>query len=131
MTREKRERFYQAYLETGDARQAAEKAGYSPSYGAAFLKRPEVAARLQERAEAKAARSPAEEAAEEVLHFFAELMRGERCFPVYDKDGQCSWQTPPLKDRLHAAELLGKHYRLFSGEPLNSDPLELTVELLE
>jgi hypothetical protein len=37
-------------------------------------------------------------------------MRGEVSIPVYDKEGNCIMQEPPLKERLRAAEILGRYY---------------------
>lgn len=94
-------RFADAYLETGDAARAAEKAGYSARYGPRALKLPEVAAYLDQRGEELRRERVA--STDEVLEYLTGVLRGG--------GGQGA---------MKAAELLGKRFGLFSerGEEL-------------
>lgn len=93
--------FCDYYLQSGNATEAAKKAGYSErtaySIGEENLKKPEINKYLAEHG--KKAHKERIATAEEVIEFLTETMRD-------DEVGR--------KDRLKAAELLGKRYALFT-----------------
>ena len=94
--------FADYYIETGNATEAAKRAGYSEktacSTGYENLRKPEIAAYIAERTK------PTEEkriaTGDEVMEFFTRVMKGEI------KD---AFDLPPsLQDRLNAAKELAK-----------------------
>lgn len=124
---EKQKRFADFYIKFGNATEAAKKAGYSVktaySLGSENLSKPEIKAYIDSRI-AKADKKRIA-SADEVLEFLTKAMQGkfkEECVAVEGEGYGCSKAkivkkaiTP--KDRLKAAELLGKRFRLFVDEP--------------
>lgn len=98
---QRQQAFCDYYLQTGNATEAAKKAGYSEktaySIGTENLKKPEIQKYLESRV--KKAHTERIATAEEILEFLSETVRCEDCI---------------RKDRLKAAELLGKRYALFT-----------------
>ena len=94
-----------AYLESGDGKAAAIKAGYSPRSavvtGSEMLLRPNVGAKLKELAAAKEARKTYEIASgQEVMEYFTQVMQGK----IQDQFGL----EAPLSERTKAAIELAK-----------------------
>lgn len=124
---ERQRRFVEAFIETGNAAEAARRAGYSKktaySIGNENLKKPEIKyaidRRMKEIEEGKTA-TP-----EEIIQFLSQSMRGEIIEEVVAVEGcgdGCSSavivkKQIGAKDRLKAAELLLKRY-----------PMKLDVE---
>ena len=104
----KQKAFADYYIETGNATEAAKRAGYSKktsySIGNENLKKPEVLSYIEERMQEIEDNRIAK--GDEVLKYLTGVMRGE----VKDQFGL----DPSLQDRTKAAELLGKRYRLFT-----------------
>lgn len=104
----KQKAFADYYIETGNATEAALRAGYSKktsySIGNENLKKPEVLSYINERMQEIEDNRIAK--GDEVLKYLTGVMRGE----VKDQFGL----DPSLQDRTKAAELLGKRYRLFT-----------------
>lgn len=104
---EKQKAFCDYYIETGNATEAAIKAGYSKKtakvIGSENLTKPYLKQYIDERL----AKIEDERIAkgEEVLQYLTKVMRGEE----KDQFGL----DASLQDRTKAAELLGKRYRLF------------------
>lgn len=104
---EKQKAFCDYYIETGNATEAAIKAGYSKKtakvIGSENLTKPYLKQYIDERLtkieDARIAKG------EEVLQYLTKVMRGEE----KDQFGL----DASLQDRTKAAELLGKRYRLF------------------
>ncbi|MDU7086188.1 MAG: terminase small subunit [Clostridium sp.] len=104
---EKQKAFCDYYIETGNATEAAIKAGYSKKtakvIGSENLTKPYLKQYIDERLakieDARIAKG------EEVLQYLTRVMRGEE----KDQFGL----DAALQDRTKAAELLGKRYRLF------------------
>lgn len=104
---EKQKAFCDYYIETGNATEAAIKAGYSKKtakvIGSENLTKPYIKQYIDERLakieDARIAKG------EEVLQYLTKVMRGEE----KDQFGL----DASLQDRTKAAELLGKRYRLF------------------
>lgn len=105
---EKQKAFCDYYIETGNATEAAIKAGYSKKtakvIGSENLTKPYIKQYIDERLakieDARIAKG------EEVLQYLTKVMRGEE----KDQFGL----DASLQDRTKAAELLGKRYRLFT-----------------
>lgn len=104
---EKQKAFCDYYIETGNATEAAIKAGYSKKtakvIGSENLTKPYLKQYIDERLTKIEDERIAK--GEEVLQYLTRVMRGEE----KDQFGLDS----SLQDRTKAAELLGKRYRLF------------------
>lgn len=116
---DKQKRFCDEYLIDCNATQAAIRAGYSPktaySIGEENLKKPELKTYIDERLEQLHSEKTAD--AQEVLEYLTSVMRGEHTEQVLRLDGDGvqvvdSVQTP-TRDKLKAAELIGKRYGMF------------------
>lgn len=102
--------FAEEWLKTMNATQSAIKAGYSErtaySAGNRLLKKVEVKQYIDERLAEMQESSIAD--TNEVMQFLSSTMRGD----IPDQFGL----DPALNDRLKAAELLGKRYKLFTDK---------------
>lgn len=115
----KQKRFCQEYLIDLNATQAAIRAGYSEksaySVGQRMLKNVEVKKYIVEQVERL--KNEKISSAQEVLEYLTSVMRGEQKEQVplmyYDKQ-ILEEKSASIKDRLKAAELLGKRYALFT-----------------
>ena len=107
------ERFCIEYVKTLNATQSAIEAGYSKKTarvkGSQLLTIVSIQNRIQELSQPKDNQSIA--SAEEVLAFLSDTMRGI----TSDLDNDTGEQLKvPIKDKLKAAELLGKRHALFT-----------------
>lgn len=116
---DKQKRFCDEYLIDCNATQAAIRAGYSPktaySIGEENLKKPELKTYIDERLEQLHSEKTAD--TQEVMEYLTSVMRGEHTEQVLRLDGDGvqvvdSVQTP-TRDKLKAAELIGKRYGMF------------------
>ena len=122
----KQKAFADYYIELGNATEAYIKAGYKASKrdiaeveGCKLLRNPKVEAYLKERE--KQIESDRIAKAEEVLAFLSASLRGEVLEEVVST-GSIEGMIKPVilkkqlsaKDRIKAAELLGKRYALFT-----------------
>ena len=102
--------FAEEWLKTTNATQSAIKAGYSArtaySAGNRLLKKVDVRQYIDERLAEMKESSIAD--TNEVMQFLSSTMRGD----IPDQFGL----DPALNDRLKAAELLGKRYKLFTDK---------------
>ncbi len=123
---EKQKRFADEYLIDLNATQAAIRAGYSKktaySQGERLLKNVEVEKYIQERMKQLASEKVA--TAEEVIQYLTSVLRGEAkgeeivvegCGDGYS-EAKTMMKAPSEKDKLKAAELLGKRYGLFKDK---------------
>lgn len=119
---EKQKRFCDFYIETGNATQAAIKAGYSEKtakqIGQENLTKPDLRAYIDERlVELKNERTAD---AQEVLEYLTAVMRGEYKEATLIGVGEGAQAVVDIdvgaKDRLKAAELLGKRHALFTDK---------------
>lgn len=116
---DKQKRFCDEYLIDCNATQAAIRAGYSSktaySIGEENLKKPELKTYIDERLEQLHSEKTAD--AQEVLEYLTSVMRGEHKEQtlVLCGDGMQEIQDIDVsaKDRIKAAELIGKRYGLF------------------
>lgn len=124
---EKQKKFADYYIELGNATQAAIKAGYSSKYGntnaSKLLQNTTIKSYIDERLSQLASERIV--SAEEVLEFLSSVMRNEQKEEVLKGVGMGEQEKTHIevsaKDRVKAAELLGKRYALFT------DKTEMTV----
>lgn len=102
--------FAEEWLKTTNATQSAIKAGYSErtaySAGSRLLKKVDVKQYIDERLSEMKENSIAD--TDEVMQFLSSTMRGD----IPDQFGL----DPALNDRIKAAELIGKRYKLFTDK---------------
>lgn len=119
---EKQKRFCDFYIETGNAKEAAIRAGYSEKtakqIGQENLIKPDLRAYIDERlAELKNERTAD---AQEVLEYLTAVMSGEYKEATLIGVGEGAQAVVDIdvgaKDRLKAAELLGKRHALFTDK---------------
>lgn len=119
----KQKAFADYYIETGNAYQSAIKAGYSENYAKGniikLLENESVKSYIQEKM--KEIESERIAKAEEVLAFLSSSLRGEVLEEVISTETIDGMIKPVIlkkqlsaKDRIKAAELLGKRYALFT-----------------
>ena len=123
MLNDKQKLFYKEYLIDTNATQAAIRAGYSKktaySQGQRLLKHVEGAKYMQELMAEKEKKLVADQ--DEVLQYLTSVLRGEteseeiviESVGNYISEARTMKKAPSEKDRLKAAELLGKRYSLF------------------
>jgi len=121
---EKQKRFADYYIETGNATEAAIKAGYSQRtarfIGAENLTKPNIKKYIDDRLREIEDKRIAK--AEEVLKYLTSVMRGEETEEVVVVEGTGEGASEAriiekqvsARDRIKAAELLGKRYSLFT-----------------
>lgn len=120
----KQKAFADYYIETGNAYQSAIKAGYSENYAKGnvikLLENESVKKYIQEKM--KEIESERIAKAEEVLAFLSSSLRGDVLEEVVATESDGAGGIKPVilkkqlsaKDRIKAAELLGKRYALFT-----------------
>ena len=116
---ERQRRFCEEYLIDGNASQAAIRAGYSKRsatvVSTTLMKNPQVQAHLKELLDALHSAKVAD--AQEVLEYLTSIMRGEQREQTLQLIGDGMQDITAIdvaaKDRLKAAELLGKRYGIF------------------
>lgn len=118
----KQQRFCDEYLISGNATDAAIKAGYSPKtakqMGCENLSKPDLRAYIDEQLDKLHSAKIAN--ADEVLQYLTSMMRGEHTEQVLKLDGDgvqtITNMDVSAKERLKAAELLGKRFGLFTDK---------------
>lgn len=133
----KQKRFADEYIISGNAEEAAITAGYSEKYarGNAYklVAKSGVKSYIEERLKELDDKAIAKQ--EEVLQYLTSVMRGELEEEVLYGIGDGVQSTRHIevgaKDRLKAAELLGKRYRLFTDKvELDADvDMELNIKV--
>lgn len=136
---DKQKIFCDEYIISLNATQAAIKAGYAEktayAIGAENLKKPKIQSYISERMEQKESSLIATQ--DEVLQYLTSVLRGESqttdTLLVGIGDG---WQEvqevekkPSEKDRLKAAELLGKRYGLYTGKVSADVDMSLDISI--
>lgn len=123
---EKQQRFCDEYLIDLNATQAAIRSGYSKktaySQGQRLLKHAEVKAYIDARMAEKKQELIADQ--DEVLKYLTQVLRGESQSEIvvvenigdFTSEARRIQKAPDEKERLKAAELLGKRYNLFSDK---------------
>lgn len=132
----KQQRFCDEYLIDLNATQAAIRAGYSKQtagvIGVENLKKPNIKLCIEKRMAEKEAALIADQ--NEVLKYLTAVLRGESMASVLARDelgaDRVIEKAPDEKERLKAAELLGKRYGLYKdivNEVVDMD-LNITVD---
>lgn len=122
---QKQRRFIDEYIISGNATQAAIKAGYSKKTAAVTatenLRKPNIKAEIQ----ARNAEIQSEKTADmtEVMEYLTSVMRGEQTESVATSKGIFPGVEVSAKDRIKAAELIGKRNGAWT------DKKELTGDL--
>ncbi|MEO5294317.1 terminase small subunit [Enterococcus cecorum] len=119
---EKQKRFADEYIISGNATQSAIKAGYSSKYAntnaSKLLQNTTIKSYIDERLEELKSERTAD--AQEVLEYLTSVMRGNETEEVLIGVGEGMQSTIQkevgAKDRLKAAELLGKRFALFTDK---------------
>lgn len=131
---EKQRRFADEYIISGNATQAAISAGYSKrtakSVGSENLTKPDIRQYIDERLEQLQSEKIASQ--EEVLEYLSKVMRGEEndqtvVFQGADYGSSIEDIQVANKDRLRAAELLGKRYSLWTDKVELDGNMDLKV----
>ena len=135
----KQQRFCDEYLIDLNATQAAIRSGYSKktaySIGVENLKKPELKKYIDERMAAKEKTLIADQ--DEVLRYLTSVLRGESQSTEIVVEGVgdgCSeartiQKEPSEKDRLKAAELLGKRYGLYTDRVETEVDMDLNIKI--
>ena len=120
----KQKRFADEYIISGNATDAAKKAGYSEKTANRIatenLSKPVIKLYIDQRIKELDDKKIAKQ--EEVLQYLTSVLRGESKSAIVVVEGcgdgyseaRTVKKTPDEKERLKAAELLGKRYRIFS-----------------
>lgn len=118
----KQKRFADEYIITGNATESAVKAGYSKttarSIGQENLTKPDIKNYIDERLKILDSEKIADQ--KEVLQYLSAVMRGEHKEKTLISIGESGQEIVDIdvgaKDRLKAAELLGRRYKLFTDK---------------
>ena len=118
----KQKQFADEYIRTGNAYQSAINVGYSEKYAKArshkMLENVGINQYIDDNLEIIQKESIAE--ADEIMRYLTRVLRAEENeeILVYVGDGMQEIQTirPSAKDRIKAAELLGKRYRMWTDK---------------
>ena len=123
---ERQKRFADYYIALGTVAEAAIKAGYSEKYAKTgayrLLENVSIKTSIEKRLEAMDAERVAD--AEEVMKYLTSVMRGESSSEEIVVEGcgdgfseaRAMKKAPSEKDRLKAAELIGKRYMMFTDK---------------
>ena len=126
----KQQRFADEYIISGNATDAAVKAGYSKKYAntnaSKLLQNTTIKSYIDEKLAELQSQKVADQ--QEDMEYLTAVMRGEKTEPLLVLDGEGTQKVinavPPVQARTKAAELLGKRYRLFTDKV----ELDATVE---
>lgn len=122
----KQQRFCDEYLIDLDGTKAAIRAGYSKKTAAVIatenLRKPNIREYIDSRMEEKEKELIADQ--DEVLKYLTQVLRGESQSEIvvvenigdFTSEARRIQKAPDEKERLKAAELLGKRYNLFSDK---------------
>lgn len=133
----KQKRFCDEYLIALNATQAAIRAGYSEKYAhtnaAKLLQNTTIKAFIDERMAEKESELIADQ--NEVLKYLTSVLRGESESEIvvvenigdYMSEARTMQKAPDEKERLKAAELLGKRYGLYTEKVEQTVDMELNI----
>lgn len=133
----KQKRFCDEYLIDLNATQAAIRSGYSKktaySIGNENLMKPELKKYIEERMAEKESQLIADQ--DEVLKYLTSVMRGESQSEIVVVEGvgdgmseaRAIQKAPDEKERLKAAELLGKRYGLYTEKVEQQVDMDLNI----
>jgi phage terminase small subunit len=133
---EKQKRFADYYIECANATEAYKRAYDCENDVTARtnanknLQKPTIAQYIEERMKSKEKERIANQ--DEVLEFLTTVLRGEitERIPIVGKDFfEFADNTPSIKDRTKAAELLGKRYSLFKENINHTGDIDIHITL--
>ena len=119
---ERQKRFADEYIISGNAYQSAIKAGYSPKYAKTDAHKLLENTRIKNYIDERLAQLESDKIADqqEVLKYLSAVMRGEMTEQTLKSVGESGQVITEIdvgaKDRIKAAELLGKRYRLWTDK---------------
>lgn len=126
---QKQQRFVDEYIISGNATQAAIKAGYSKKTAAVTatenLRKPNIKAAIEKRN----AEIQSEKTADmtEVMEYLTSVMRGEQTESVATAKGVYEDVEVSAKDRIKAAELIGKRHGAWTDKKVISGDVQIDV----
>ena len=126
---QKQRRFIDEYIISGNATRAAIKAGYSKKTAAVTatenLRKPNIKAEIERRN----AEIQSEKTADmtEVMEYLTSVMRGEQTESVATSKGVFSGVEVSAKDRIKAAELIGKRNGAWTDKKELSGDLNIDI----
>lgn len=130
---EKQKRFADYYIETGNAEDSARKAGYSEATARGHSHKMLQNVAILKYIDSKVAEKKREQIAkqDEILSYLTSIMRGEHTEEVLRGVGKGAQVVDRLevtaKDRIKAAELLGKRYALWTDKQQIDGNLGVTI----
>ena len=137
--KDRQRRFADAYLIDLNAEAAAVRAGYSPRYARGNAYKLVARSGIKEYIEKRMAEKESELIADqnEVLRYLTAVMRGESTSEEIIVEGigdgrskaRKLEKTPSEKDRLKAAELIGKRYGLFTDKIETDVDMDLNITI--
>lgn len=137
--KERQRRFADEYLIDLNAEAAAVRAGYSPRYARGNAYKLVAKSGIKEYIEKRMAEKESELIADqnEVLRYLTAVMRGESTSEEIIVEGigdgrskaRKLEKTPSEKDRLKAAELIGKRYGLFTDKIETDVDMDLNITI--
>lgn len=133
----KQKRFADEYIITGNAMESAIEAGYSENYAKAqshkLLENVGIKNYIDERLKILDSEKIADQ--KEVLQYLSAVMRGEHKEKTLISIGESGQDIVDIdvgaKDRLKAAELLGKRYKLFTDKVEMDVSSDITIKVGE
>lgn len=126
---QKQQRFVDEYIISGNATQAAIKAGYSKKTAAVTatenLRKPNIKAAIEKRN----AEIQSEKTADmtEVMEYLTSVMRGEQTESVATAKGVYDDVEVSAKDRIKAAELIGKRHGAWTDKKEINGSLDIEI----
>ena len=130
----KQKKFADEYIISGNAEEAAIRAGYSEKYARGNAYKLVAFSGIKSYIEERLAELDSEKIAdqEEILQYLTSVMRGEHREETLIGMGQGFQETTYMdvgaKDRIKAAELLGKRYSMWTDkQELTQRTIEITV----
>lgn len=137
--KDRQRRFADEYLIDLNAEAAAVRAGYSPRYARGNAYKLVAKSGIKEYIEKRMAEKESELIADqnEVLRYLTAVMRGESTSEEIIVEGigdgrskaRKLEKTPSEKDRLKAAELIGKRYGLFTDKIVTDIDMDLNITI--
>lgn len=126
---QKQQRFVDEYIILGNATQAAIKAGYSKKTAAVTatenLRKPNIKAAIEKRNEEIKSEKTADMT--EVMEYLTSVMRGEQTESVATAKGVYEDVEVSAKDRIKAAELIGKRHGAWTDKKVISGDVQIDV----
>lgn len=130
----KQKKFADEYIICGNATEAAVRAGYSPKtahqIGHANLNKPHIKTYIEKRLQEIASKKIADQ--QEIMEYLTSVMRGERKEEVLKGVGDGVQEIVEIavseKDKIKAAELIGKRYGLWTDKVDMDTNINIVIE---